>query len=74
MGNKNEAQCKQILAWLQQGKTITALQSINLFGCMRLASRIHDLRNDYRMDIKSEMVEDPITGKRYAKYWLNKPE
>lgn len=74
MENKNETQCKQILAWLQQGKTITSLDALNLFGCMRLASRIHELRCDYGYDIKSLMVEDPITGKRYAKYWLNKPE
>ena len=39
-----ETQCKKIAAHLEGGNTITALEALNLFGCFRLASRIHDLR------------------------------
>lgn len=39
-----DTQCKQIAAHLEGGNTITALEALNLFGCFRLASRIHDLR------------------------------
>ena len=39
----SESQCQQIKAWLEQGNKLTALDALNLFGCMRLASRIHDL-------------------------------
>ena len=41
-----ESQKKSILDWLSEGNTITALQALNMFGCLRLASRINDLKND----------------------------
>lgn len=44
MTMKTETQCKKIAAHLEGGNTITALEALNLFGCFRLASRIHDLR------------------------------
>ena len=37
-------QCNRILAHLKKGLTITSLEALQMFGCMRLASRIHDLR------------------------------
>lgn len=40
----SESQCNRILIHLQEGKTITPLEALNLFRCMRLASRISDLR------------------------------
>ena len=38
-------QCDRILSYLQEGHGITALEAVKKFGCMRLASRIHDLRD-----------------------------
>jgi hypothetical protein len=35
---------KQILSHLKSGKPITAYEALVLFGCFRLAARIHDLR------------------------------
>jgi hypothetical protein len=64
-----ETQSKAILAHLQQGNTITALEAIYMFGCMRLSSRICDLR-DMGYMIDTNMVKDEKTGKRYAKYVL----
>ena len=65
---KIESQNKQIKAWLESGKSITPLDALNLFGSFRLGARIFDLKNDYGMNIKTEMVE--VNGKRYAKYSL----
>ena len=46
--NENEksakTQCAQIKKWLEEGKSITSLEALRLFQCMRLASRICDLR------------------------------
>lgn len=38
------SQCNRILDYLRQGRSITSLEALRLFGCMRLASRIHDIR------------------------------
>lgn len=63
-----DTQCKQIAAHLEGGNTITALEALNLFGCFRLASRIHDLRvQGYNI------IVDRIktgTGKTVAQYRL----
>lgn len=58
----------KIAALLEKGKTITQLQALDKFGCMRLAARIDNLRNR-GMDIKTIRVELP-NGKRIAKYKL----
>ena len=39
-----KSQNKMILEHLNNGNTITALEALRMFGCMRLASRIFDLR------------------------------
>lgn len=39
-----DTQCNMISAHLHKGLTLTSLEALKLFGCMRLASRIHDLR------------------------------
>ena len=41
-----KTQNQQILARLKSGKTITPIQALQQFGCMRLAARIRDLRDD----------------------------
>jgi len=49
-------QCEQILAYMKATGGITARQALNELGCMRLASRIHDLRSmGYK--IKSETIK-----------------
>lgn len=64
-----ESQKKSILDWLSEGNTITALQALNMFGCMRLASRISDLRSE-GFPIAKDMIE--VNGKRVAQYWLQR--
>lgn len=39
------SQNRKIRKYLESGKCITSLEALNLFGCMRLASRIWDLRD-----------------------------
>ena len=70
MATKTESQNKQIKAWLESRKSITPLDALNLFGSFRIGARIFDLKNDYGMDIKTEMVEE--NGKRFARYSLVK--
>ena len=58
-----------IAAWLKSGNKLTSLDALNMFQCMRLASRIHDLR-EKGMDIRSERIVTP-SGKRVIQYSLN---
>ena len=62
----NYSQQKQILGHLKF-EPITALDALSLYGCFRLAARIHDLRAKGH-DIETETVEEG--GKRYARYRL----
>ena len=39
-----KSQNAKILEYLNNGNTLTALEALKMFGCMRLASRIIDLR------------------------------
>lgn len=53
---------------LLTGRTITALQALELFGCMRLGARIYDLRRE-GWDIIKTSLHLP-NGKTVAKYKL----
>lgn len=55
-----------IKKWLKAGKTLTSLEALNLFGCMRLASRIHDLR-EQGLEIHTEKIMTS-NGKRVTRY------
>ena len=67
MKNKQE---ELILDHLKSGKKITALEALELYGCLRLASRIYDLtkRGYY---IESEKIKLK-SGKKVAQYRLIK--
>ena len=68
--NPNEtssaSQCAKIKDWLESGNTLTSMEALQMFGCFRLASRIHDLR-DRGVNINKTMICGP-NGKRYAQY------
>ena len=59
-------QCNLIRDWLQQGNKLTSLEALKLFGCMRLASRIHDLR-ERGLDIHKERIQ-VASGKYVTRY------
>ena len=53
-----------------QGKKLTSLEALNLFGCMRLASRIHDLR-ERGMNITKERIQ-VSSGKYVTQYSMQR--
>lgn len=58
-----------ILDHLKSGHSLTQLEALNLYGCFRLASRIHDLKEDRWPIIKDIVHTD--SGKRIAKYRMS---
>jgi len=62
-----ESQETQVLNYLQSGKTITQLEALNMFDCMRLSARVHRLKKRGH-NIKALIVSE--NGKRFGKYYL----
>lgn len=63
------SQCAMIKDWLEQGNTIDGMVALNLFGCFRLPSRIHDLK-ERGMKI-TDRWKTTSTGKRVKEYLLS---
>ena len=70
--NENEAtslsQKKRILAWMLKGHSITPLEALNMFGCLRLGARIADIK-EMGFDVKSHFVST-ATQKHVKQYYL----
>lgn len=64
-------QIANIRRHLLAGNSITPAEAMIVFGCMRLAAAIEDLRQE-GLDIDTVMCND-ATGKKYARYRLHKP-
>lgn len=60
-----------IREWLKAGNSLTPLEALNRFGTFRLAVVINRLRAR-GMRIKTEIIEDEATGKRFARYSLER--
>ncbi len=60
------SQNDSVLMWLQRGKTLTALEALDKFGCFRLAARVHDLRMSGHNIVANDYVLP--NGKRVARY------
>lgn len=64
--DSSRSQQERILAWLRSGRKITQLEALNKFGCMRLASRISDLKKaGYPIKMMKILT---MTGKYVAQY------
>ena len=64
-------QSEAILKHLKSGDTITSLEALQKYGCLRLAAVIHSLRKE-GFDVGTEMVD--VNGKTIAEYsLLNEP-
>ena len=64
-------QSEAILKHLKSGNTITSLEALQRYGCLRLAAVIHSLRKE-GFDVGTEMVN--VKGKTIAEYsLLNEP-
>jgi len=67
---KSKSQCDMIADWLAQGYSLTSLDALRLFGCLRLSSRIWDLR-ERGMNIQKKTVVLP-NKKRVCEYFIPK--
>ena len=64
------SQNQQLARDLMRGKKITQLDALAEYGCMRLPSRICELRSaGYRIDTEDVRTS---TGKRIARYFISK--
>jgi hypothetical protein len=61
-----ENQTKMIKAHLDEGNSITAFEALKLYGCFRLASRMHDLKESGYPFMKEMIKLD--NGKSVACY------
>lgn len=64
-----DSQNALIKGWLLNGKSITPIEALNMFGCFRLSARIANLR-DEGLPVVTDMVT--INDKRVARYYLQK--
>lgn len=69
MAGKGISQNTQILRHLQAGGSLTPLEALHGFGCMRLGARIHELRA-LGHHIRVEYIRTSSLGKRIARYSL----
>lgn len=65
MTTKKKPQKERIKAFLLSGGKLTALEALKRFKCFRLASRISELRESYKVNV--EMVRTK-GGARIARY------
>lgn len=61
------SQNNRILAYLKQGRSLTPLLALKLFGSLRLAARAWDIRQQ-GIKVKQRMIQ--INGKRVSVYWI----
>ena len=61
------SQAGTILAYLKRGNTLTPLEALERFGCLRLGARIHELKR-HGIAIASSMIQ--VNGKKVARYSL----
>lgn len=66
--SQSASQNDKIQAWLLDGRSITSWDAIMMWGCTRLASRIHDLR-ERGLDIEVSRKITP-SGASVAVYKL----
>ena len=66
------SQCDRILAYIRDNGSITQLDALREFGCMRLASRMSDLkRRGYSVKSKMETSKNKYGDSvSYARYTI----
>lgn len=67
---ESRTQCNMIADYLQKGYSITSLEALEKFGCLRLASRICDLK-ERGLNIGKKIITLP-NKKRVCEYFLVK--
>ncbi len=69
-------QCEKILDYIRLNGSITPIDALREFGCMRLASRINDLKNQgynivSKIEINKNRYGDTV---RFARYTIKENE
>lgn len=67
---ETKSQSQMIYEYLNYGLSLSAMEALDLFGCSRLAARIHELRLAGH-NVGSRMVRTG-SGRRVARYSLDK--
>ena len=67
-----QSQTEGIHAMLKTGKSITPIEALEKFGCMRLGARIYDIKRRHNAEIETKMVYKD--GKRFASYSLKQQQ
>lgn len=67
---RKPTQCDRILRYIEEKGSITQLQALKEFGCMRLASRMSDLKKrGYPVEKRMETAKNRYgESVRYARY------
>jgi hypothetical protein len=65
---ESKSQTDRILEYMLSGKSITPLEALNKFGCLRLGARIADIKAKGYL-VYSEFVSTP-TEKKVKRYYL----
>jgi len=70
--NERPAQTREILAYMRENGSITPLEALNELGCMRLGSRIFELRSQGFNIATEKVAHVNKAGKKsvFAKYVL----
>lgn len=63
------SQKEQIIEYLLTGRGLNPIFALNAMRCLRLGARIKELR-DEGYDIKTEIIHNYETDKRYAEYFF----
>jgi len=68
-----QTQCDRIISYIEEFGSITTLQAFKDLGCTRLASRIHDLKQQGRDIVSSFVLGKNRYGDKvsYKKYTFN---
>lgn len=69
--NSNPTQAELIREHLEEGRTITSLEALYQYGCLRLAARIKELKQ-LGLAIHRNMIKE--NGKCYAEYSIENSE
>jgi hypothetical protein len=67
-----KSHCELVLEHLESGRSLTFLESLELFNCRALSQRVGELRRK-GYEIRTEMVETP-DGAKIASYSLEPKE
>jgi hypothetical protein len=70
MIDRIDSQRSAIRRYLEDGRTISPMDALKLFGCYRLASAVHWLKTKREVPIKSKLVFSADGKRRFAIYWI----